>query len=414
MGKKQKDFKDLTTKEKQLYKDTLNQVFEIQRLTGNSVKQQNTKIKNQVRSLLGQDSIRITEKSYNEQIDIDILKLRSAVKTSKQSNTPKLKVSVDLEDEQVSEKAKQIPETIYSKGELAVKKQLEGLRIRYKHEVTLDGLVSEYNREQKLPCDFVISVAHKLAMIEYNGAQHYQPTHNDVCSYSRQIQNDARRVNYSIATGIPLLVIHHNDKDKINGILNDFVHDVKIGQTKSKEYTNNTYAYFSGYIQDNSELYQSVFPSYEYPNIVPNKELGYLEINESQVIVWETEKLKSILSEIDRLKSENKKLTKENADLEEQLKRNTDILKETTSQLKTVKYKIDNEVQKTSNSISMIPKAVLTYNGRADNEMKEFIKECSKTMTGPQIHETLQNYGVKMSVKSIYKYMLPKKDRKHL
>lgn len=414
MGKNQKDFKDLTDKEKQLYKDTLKQVFEIQRITGNPVKQQNTKIKNQVRSLLGQDAIRITETSYNEQIDNDILNLRAAVKTSKQSEESKLNVSVDLEDKQVSEKAKQIHEPVYSQGELAVKKQLDGLRIRYKHEVKLEGLVSEYDREQQLPCDFVISVSNKLAMIEYNGTQHYQPQHKDVYSYSRQIQNDARRVNYSIATGIPLLVIHYNDMGNINRILNEFVHDVKIGQSKSKEYTANTYAYFSEYVQDNSELYQSVFPSYEYPNIVPNKELGYMEINESQIIIWETEKLKSLLSEIDHLKSENKKLTKENTDLKDQLKRNTDILKETTSQLKTVKYKTDNEVQKTSNSISMIPKAVLTYNGRADNEMKEFIKECSKTMTGPQIHETLQNYGVKMSVKSIYKYMLPKKDRKKL
>lgn len=226
---------------------------------------------------------------------------------------------------------------VYSTGEQMIAQELKNLLVPYIHEATIEGLVSENNRDIELPCDFILDVNGHLAMIEYNGQQHYQDITNNLTYYSRLITNDNRRLTFAIATGIPFLVISYKDhalKD-ISHIVKEFVSDIQSDNIQSKKYSDFTYGYFGKYSSDNEKRYQKLFPHPQYPSLITNHEFGYIEINKEQILIWDKDKLMNLINDNKNLQGRCDAYSKQNKELSKQLTDTTNLLQQANQRIKS-------------------------------------------------------------------------------
>jgi len=332
------EYENLTTKEIKIYKEQLQALYNKYKSLNTS--QRNARIKLELKKKLGGYNIVINNKSYELQTTKALLKLDALAK-NEQLDTVKIEAEVvaieaPVETTQSSEpiepaakvreytigsaSSHQANKNVFSAGEALIASVLDRLNIPYSHEAVLDGLESEYGQGRQLPCDFVLNVDGRLAMIEYNGRQHYEAT-NDVLAYSKQVTNDARRLSFARDNGIPYLPIHYKNGSKptIENLIDAFISDVRSNITTSKRYTNQTYGYFGEYLLTNNDLLAKVFPNINYPKLKTDKQLGYIEIDAEKVIIWEKDKLNALFNDNVTLSARNDYLYQQNNELREQI-----------------------------------------------------------------------------------------------
>ena len=215
-----------------------------------------------------------------------------------------------------------------SKGEQAVDQVLTELNIECKQEVLLTGLTNETGTH--LPVDFVIKVGKKLAMIEYNGEQHYRQIMGQVETFNSRVRNDATRIHYAATTGIPLLVIHHKDKAKVNKIIRTFVGEVKTGCKKKRQYTPQSFGYFERELSPVAPKVEDIFVStnalkepvatvdVKTPfSLTHNNEFGFVQVgsSESGAIIWTNEQMNQFTADLKREKAQIEIIKNENKQL---------------------------------------------------------------------------------------------------
>lgn len=368
-----KEFAHLTPQESKLVKKHVANVTAKYQTSGMTLIAQNLKIKNEVQSLLGQDNIHINPLSYAQNIqrlikryreehpvsfasakanqdsvtkdDINNNKNQSAIneaiddavaqKTSDIHIKDGMKIEVVSFPEIPASEPYHVGETttgnghkeVYSAGEEAIAQHLKQNHIRFEHEAVLDGLVTEYNNNIQLPCDFVLDINGLLAMIEYNGSQHYNAT-SDVASYSHTVLNDARRIKFALNEGIPLLVIHHKDTGNMSSIINAFIGDIKRSTKTPTKYTAHTNAYFGEYSNNNVGRHHKVFPPLNYPHVNIDSDLGYIEVSHNQILIWDKDKLDNLLEDNKTLHGRNNALYRQNQEYRSNQLHLTDVLTE--------------------------------------------------------------------------------------
>ncbi|MEN2665830.1 hypothetical protein [Listeria aquatica] len=99
-----------------------------------------------------------------------------------------------------------------------------------------------------LPVDFSIIVNNRLAFIEYNGPHHYTSGKSvkEKSAHRRFVANGSKRLNWSQKQGIPLLIIHYKDKDRLLDIVKQYVQDVRNLDIKTtQQYSKRTKGYFN-------------------------------------------------------------------------------------------------------------------------------------------------------------------------
>lgn len=341
--------------------------------------EKNTKVKLEVRSIIGKEGIKLKNADYNQimsrkitEVSNQISKEFYAARATKsipdtpveEVKTPSHTIETASEDiitqpvdsgatSNVSQSPSNPPmetasvsrendtqwkytpntDATYSKGEKAVADILKRMGIPFKHEGVLEGLVTTGDSNKHLPCDFIISVDGRIGMIEYNGEQHYEAI-NDVLKYNRQITNDLKRTQFALDNGLPYLTIHFEDYAQMGAIIRKFITDIENCIATPSKYTNKSFGYFSPYRKENNELHMDIFGSPE-PRIKRNNDLGYLEINAETVLIWDKNKLEALLNDIYDKTKQNERLYAVNKQLSEQLLETTTALQEATKRLKS-------------------------------------------------------------------------------
>jgi len=175
---------------------------------------------------------------------------------------------------------------------------LNNLRIVFDRERTFPNLISKAENVL-LPVDFALNINGFLAIIEYNGSQHYKAKNSSTGAHEalrRLSSNGTARLDYCNKNNIPLLIIHYKDKDRLVKIVSDFIEDVKNslhGTTKS--YTAHTKGYFKnipyGTFEDS--------PTGPIKPIQVHKDdtLGYISLS-NDAIVWTKKELNTLLARI--------------------------------------------------------------------------------------------------------------------
>lgn len=175
---------------------------------------------------------------------------------------------------------------------------LNNLQVLFDRERKFDDLRSKSDYSM-LPVDFALDVNGFLAIIEYNGAQHYSPRNNSdsaKAAFKRLSTNGTSRLNFCEKNNIPLLIIHYKDKNSLKVIIESFVEDVKNDvHSKTKKYTAHTKGFFH-------ELPYCAFRSTPDGPISPlqfkeDSNLGYLSLS-NDAIVWTKTELNTLLSRI--------------------------------------------------------------------------------------------------------------------
>ncbi|MDR0898748.1 MAG: hypothetical protein LBM27_00125 [Lactobacillaceae bacterium] len=130
-----------------------------------------------------------------------------------------------------------------SEGEAAISVILTQMKVSFTREAELPGLMNEQGHA--LPVDFLLNFEkgnHQVkAIIEYQGAQHFSKLSATPSEMMHQIQygtNDERRIMYARDVGVPLLVVHHKDKESIDSIIRRFVNEIKQWRGKRARMTN--------------------------------------------------------------------------------------------------------------------------------------------------------------------------------
>lgn len=241
-----------------------------------------------------------------------------------------------------------------SKGEQAVVQVLNNLKIEFKREVMLAGLTNEIGTG--LPVDFVIKVDQKLAMIEYNGVQHYKQVFDQIEAFNCRVRNDSARVAYAATTGIPLLVIHHKDSAKIELILKTFVNEIKCNCKKKRQYTGHSFGYFEREQSATAPQIQDVFMSTNalhepvatldvkapFP-LTHNTEFGFVQVgsHESGVIIWTIEQMNQFTADLKRDQTQIEAIKMKNKALIAKLAMSTDQLLGLTTQSTQLQIQVD-------------------------------------------------------------------------
>ena len=339
-----------------------------------------------------------------------------------------------------------------SKGEQAVEQILIDLKIDFKREVMLAGLTNEIGTH--LPVDFVIKVDNKLAMIEYNGDHHYKQIMGQVETFNCRVRNDATRVNYAATTGVPLLVIHHKDLSKIQGIIKVFTNEIKSNCKKKRQYTQNSFGYFERKLSPSAPQVKDIFVptnalcepvakvnlTAPFP-LIHNTEFGFVQVgsSESGAIIWTiqqmnqfTADLKRERAQIEMIKSENKKLiakismsTKQLLDFSNQntlLKIQVDQLEEEIEKLQTEVSKMKERLEQTEdkgcavvvgdgkviNQIAPFPSEVRKSNRTFTEEFKTYIEQIQSEyhFTLDEMREYLAHFEVIVSDVTLRKMMV--------
>jgi hypothetical protein len=114
-----------------------------------------------------------------------------------------------------------------SKGELIIKTLLKEQNINFKQEYSFDDL---YGDAYKLRFDFAIfnTNAQLCFLVEYNGAQHYEPQGGYFeGSFDKIADYDQRKIKYCESNNIPLIIIDYTKteyeiREEINNALDRF------------------------------------------------------------------------------------------------------------------------------------------------------------------------------------------------
>ena len=315
-----------------------------------------------------------------------------------------------------------------SKGEHTVERVLIDLNIEFKREVVLSGLTNEIGTH--LPVDFVIKVGNKLAMIEYNGDQHYRQIMDQVETFNCRVRNDATRISYASSTGIPLLVIHHKDLSKIQGIIKAFTNEIKSNCKKKRQYTGQSFGYFERELSPFAPKVKDVFVSTNIINepvatvnlktpysLSHNNEFGFVQVGskESGAIIWTIQQMNQFTADLKRekaqmeiIKSENKKLiakismsTNQLLDLSNentQLKIEVGELEEKIEKLQAEVHQMKEQLEENENQVE----AVVVGEGKVINQITPFpsaVRKPNRTFT-----EEFKEYIVQ--VQSEYQFTL--------
>lgn len=111
------------------------------------------------------------------------------------------------------------------RGENRIETLLKRMNIQYVNQYSF----SDCRYKNPLFFDFKIEVGRNLAVIEYNGEQHYRKVaKNDMFNYSETIIRDNIKRNYCVEKKIPLLEIRFDEYDSIEQILEVFVEKLRV------------------------------------------------------------------------------------------------------------------------------------------------------------------------------------------
>ncbi|MFC6176203.1 hypothetical protein ACFQAV_05095 [Companilactobacillus huachuanensis] len=306
---------------------------------------------------------------------------------------------------------------------------LNSMNIIFDRERTFPNLISKAENVL-LPVDFSLNINGFLAIIEYNGSQHYKAkssTNNVQEALRRLSANGTARLNYCNKNNIPLLIIHYKDKDKLIKIISSFIEDVKITlHETTKSYTVHTKGYFKN-------IPYATFEDTPTGPIKPiqfheNDTLGYISLS-NNAIVWTKKELDTMLARIksyeDKIEQYQKvtadlvltisslqhELEQKNNELNNQNESNLDVTKsplptnqEPKIKLKFVKDPSLNELQKFSGKF----RKTKSSRGQLTVEAKKFIKSLSDQYnTISEIQEYLKkNYHENVSLPTLKKCML--------
>jgi len=175
---------------------------------------------------------------------------------------------------------------------------LNNLKIFFDRERTFPNLISK-TEHVLLPVDFALNINGFLAIIEYNGSQHYKAKNSSTSAHEalkRLSSNGTARLDYCNKNNIPLLIIHYKDKDMLTRIVSDFIEDVKNslhGTTKS--YTAHTKGYFKNIPYGTFE--DSPTGPIKPIQVHENDTLGYISLS-NDAIVWTKKELNTLLARI--------------------------------------------------------------------------------------------------------------------
>ncbi|APX71451.1 hypothetical protein M5C72_11910 [Companilactobacillus allii] len=173
---------------------------------------------------------------------------------------------------------------------------LNNMHILFDRERTFSNLISK-TENVLLPVDFALNINGFLAIIEYNGSQHYKAKNNTDSAQDalrRLSANGTARLNYCSKNDIPILIIHYKDKEKIIKIISSFIDDVKNNiHGTTKAYTQHTKAYFRNIPYHTFEVDPTgpIKPI----QVHENDNLGYLSLS-NDAIVWTKKELDTLLS----------------------------------------------------------------------------------------------------------------------
>lgn len=111
-----------------------------------------------------------------------------------------------------------------SNGELAVRKKLESLKVKFREQVTFDELVGDVS---KLRFDFVVydDEYYPIVAIEFQGHQHYEPIDffGGQTRFEQQQRYDNKKREFCKENGIKLIEIPYDYKD-----FDSYFQDIKI------------------------------------------------------------------------------------------------------------------------------------------------------------------------------------------
>lgn len=341
------DFKALSMAQNEVFEKLVRQEFINAKDSNNVYKD----IKPRLMEKLKSHGIFLTNSSYNMHVTKFISQYKKEqISTITESDTITVTKPIEIKNEsklQDTHKQYEIGDTanhhanrdVYSASELVIANVLKELLVPFLHESTLEGLVSHNDNTVELPCDFILDINGQLAMIEYNGQQHYQDMNNNLTSYSRLITNDNRRLMFAIKTGIPFLVISYKDHDTevLKRIVTEFISDIKSNTITSQKYSEFTYGYFGAYSSDNNKLYKKVFPHPQYPVLNMNSKLGYIELTSDKILIWDKDRLERLIEDNENLSGKCNAFYQLNKDLKAQLEVMTKVLQQANTKLKEYK-----------------------------------------------------------------------------
>lgn len=179
---------------------------------------------------------------------------------------------------------------------------LNNLQVLFDRERKFNDLRSKSDHSM-LPVDFALNINGFLAIIEYNGAQHYAPKNNSESAknaFRRLTANGTSRLNFCEKNNIPLLIIHYKDKDQIQTIIKSFIDDINNDlHNRTQKYTAHTKGFFHN-------VPYSAFQATPDGPISPlqfqeDSNLGYLKLS-PDAIVWTQTELNTLLARIDEYK----------------------------------------------------------------------------------------------------------------
>ncbi|WP_125567225.1 hypothetical protein [Companilactobacillus insicii] len=288
--------------------------------------------------------------------------------------------------------------------------------IFFEREKIFSGLKGVTNNSS-LPVDFAININGFLAIIEYNGAQHYRPINNTpsaIAAWRRLTKNGSARIKFATQNNIPLLVIHYKDRKAMKHLIPKFIEDIKfnIHDTKPR-YTKNTKAYFAAFPYYN---FDKTDDSPEAP-VNPLKmekieELGCFNIDHA--ILWTQEGLETMMareenykSEIEQYKSVTSELVMHIHELEEQVEQQSELIQSLTEPVSESKK--DSKSQAVNQNLpDFIGRFRLNDSPRSrlTDDAKTFIRLLSSQYSNDlfEIHRFLKiNYDENISVPTIKK-----------
>lgn len=114
-----------------------------------------------------------------------------------------------------------------SKGEKLIEYFLTNNNICFKQQYRFN------NCRNILPLPFDFYLTNYNLCIEYHGKQHYKPIEyfGGVATFKKQQKRDKIKENYCIDNKILLLIIPYWDFDKIEQILDEYINNIKTGNT---------------------------------------------------------------------------------------------------------------------------------------------------------------------------------------
>lgn len=285
---------------------------------------------------------------------------------------------------------------------------LNNLQILFDRERKFDDLRSKSDHSM-LPVDFALNINGFLAIIEYNGAQHYSPKNNSETAKSafrRLSANGTARLNFCEKNNIPLLIIHYKDKHQLQKIIEAFIEDIKNDlHNHTQKYTTHTKGFFH-------DLPYCAFRSTPDGPISPlqfqeNSQLGYLSLS-SDAIVWTKTELNTLLARIEEYQQKVEQYQTITANLVLNIDSLRKELIEKDKLLAASQKSLPNQpIKKTSENIKFTGKFRMTNSPRSrlTSDARVFIKSLSsKYKEISALQECLEkNYNEKISIPTLKK-----------